>query len=105
MKKIILSIFIFVLAIPIALAYEEVSLDAEELNVLKVPKSPVLEYEKEHKENYSNSRYENYFDAEDDVFESKAGKTFSKFVNDVVINKKLNQKLSGYENMYLEKDE
>lgn len=105
MKQIILSIYILVLVIPVTLACEEVSLDAEELNVLKVPKSPVLEYEKEHKENYSNSRYENYFDAEDDIFESKAGKTFGKFVNDVVINNKLNQKLSGYENMYLEKED
>ena len=87
-------------------AYEEVFLQTEGVSQLHVPtySEEIMRAEREHKENYASKRDENYFDKEEDVFESKAGRSFSRFVDNVIINNKLNQKITGYENRYLENE-
>lgn len=87
------------------LAFEEVVLESSDLNRLKLttPVNEALEIEKAHKELYLKEKNaENFYDAEEQVFESKAGQTFSNFVDNVLINNKLNRKYSEYSSNYLD---
>lgn len=102
MKKIAIYFFVLILSGSVAFAFEEVSLNADEVNRLKVPTSLALEQEREHRENYLKQSEDDYFEPEDNVFESKTGKTLNKFVDNVIINNKINRKLTQYENMFLD---
>ena len=77
-----------------ALAEEAVILEPSGFNSLKVPETNSLRLERINQcsEISSLRRLEDaeYFNADDEVFETKAGQIFSKFVNDKVINNKLN---------------
>ena len=85
-------------------ASEEVFLQVDKFTTLQAPNTldVILDHEREYKEARINSAKDDYFNAEDDVFESNAGRAFGKFVDKVLINNKLNQQYAELENKYLE---
>ena len=69
---------------------EEVRLQNYEIKTINVPKN--TEYEKIYSMNPDDDDVDSYyFTQEEDVFENRAGKVFSNFVNDKVINNKVNE--------------
>lgn len=68
---------------------EEVRLQNYEIKTINVPKN--TEYEKIYSMNPDDDVDSYYFTQEEDVFENRAGKIFSNFVNDKVINNKVNK--------------
>ena len=93
MKKIIASLFILLFSTTFAFASEEVFLDVSSFNTLKAPKSPYVEMGPVDYEGNTCDPKEDYFehiDNDEPVFESKAGQTFSKIINNTVINNKFN---------------
>lgn len=76
-------------------AEESVSLEVSGFNNLKAPESMEARLERV---NYRSeistlSKYDkmDYFEAEEEIFESKTGQMFSKFINDRAINNKVNR--------------
>ena len=67
--------------------YEEVHLQSYDVKTLNAPKAS---YEKIYSLSPEEEVESYYFEQDEDVFENKAGKAFSKFVNDRVINNKIN---------------
>ena len=84
-------------------ANDEIFLQTDERKVLKVPNTleKTLKNEEEHRDYYRKTD-NSYFSTDEEVFESKAGKTFGKFVDNVLINNKLNQKCSEIEEKYID---
>lgn len=68
---------------------EEVRLQNYEIKTINIPKN--TEYEKIYSMNLDDDVDSYYFTQEEDVFENRAGKVFSNFVNDKVINNKVNE--------------
>ena len=69
-------------------------LDTREIYTLKVPENvdtsrKIYDVE-EYRAKNTNGNY-NYFDVDEEIFETKSGQVFSKFVNDKLINNKLNK--------------
>ena len=107
MKKLILIAFLlFYIILPeIAYSYEEVRLIPCGMQSLSVPKSNYEMYEKDNNDFHIRKEEKSpYFEEEDEVFDSKAGKIFSKFINDRAINNKLNRMYSEVESKYLDTD-
>ena len=107
MKKIIITAFIlsYSLVPAITYGYEEVRLITNERTTLSIPKSNFEITEEIEKENAYYTRREEkplYFEEEEDVFDNKAGKIFSKFINEKAINNKLNRMYSEIESKYLD---
>ncbi len=74
----------------LANALETVGLHDYEIKTLKAPDKNI--YEKKYSLNPEIEETDpDYLYSEEDVFENKAGKVFSKFINDKVINNKINQ--------------
>ena len=78
--------FLAILCEPLYANQEEVRLNVNEIRTLK---APVHSYQTKYESAYDTDS--SYFEAEDDIFESKAGKTFSKIVDKVIINNKVNK--------------
>ncbi|MBE7710744.1 MAG: hypothetical protein E7Z92_01245 [Cyanobacteria bacterium SIG31] len=98
-------LFVFIFASKATLAYEEVNLTPTEIKMLEVPKSKGEVLEEINRENNARQKREEksiYFDAEDEVFENKAGKAFSKFINEKAINNKLNRMYVDVESRFLD---
>jgi len=76
------------------LAEEAVVLEASGFNSLKVPETNSMRLERVNQRSEISSlrKYDDteYFSTDEEVFEGKAGQVFSKFINDKVINNKLN---------------
>lgn len=93
MKKILVVFFVLFNVYVPAFAEDSVFLKQDEVVRLKVPAAnPELsriEYEDEmlYKPRTKGS---NYFDEKESVFESRAGKAFSKFIDDWAIDNKIN---------------
>ena len=93
MKRKLFLLSILSVCIPLAFAEDSVFLKQDEVVRLKVPAAnPELsriEYEDEmlYKPRTKGS---NYFDEKESVFESRAGKAFSKFIDDWAIDNKVN---------------
>lgn len=91
MKKIIISLFVLLLGLPISFANEEVVLDISHINTLKTPKHFVemgpVDYEGNLVDDSKTDYYE-YRDKNESVFESKAGQAFEKFLNKAVVDRK-----------------
>jgi hypothetical protein len=107
MKKITatLILFLFICFVGTSFAYEEVILNPVEKTTLTVPKANSIILEKEDCEDYIYQRKEEksmYFEAEEEMFENKSGKMFSKFINEKVINNKLNRMYSDVESKFLD---
>ena len=87
-------------------AYDEINLVPVESNKIEIPKSYVDNLEKINLEKSQLKQKEKsvYFESEEDVFENKAGKAFSKFINDKAINNKINRMYSDIESKYLDED-
>lgn len=102
--NVVLIIFLFFVFIARSFAYEEVILNPVEKTTLTVPKANSIILEKEDCEDYIYQRKEEksmYFEAEEEMFENKSGKMFSKFINEKVINNKLNRMYSDVESKFL----
>ncbi len=93
MKNFIMFFILFSLCSISAFAEEAVFLNQEEVVQLKIPTSNPELSGIEHEDVLYNSREKssNYFEAEEDVFESKFGKSFSKFIDKKLINNKINK--------------
>lgn len=91
MKKIfgIILLFIGIQNISIANS-EEVSLNYTEINKLTVPVSNAVMLENANHMYQNDDIVTSYFIPEEDLGESKVEKAFYKFVNDKVVNNKLN---------------
>lgn len=94
MKKIcFISIFIlFFTNYSCAFDSESLNLDTEEIHTLKVPNFSPISRTIDNEDVYINKKQEersNYFDIDEEVFENKSGQTFSKFINEKVINNKI----------------
>ena len=88
MKRLLfLFLIFFLVSKSYANGYEEVRLQNYDVKSLSVPKA---NFEKNYSLNPEDEVESYYFEQDDEVFESKAGKAFSKFVNDKVINNKIN---------------
>ena len=93
MKRKLFLIFVLCVCLLLVFADEAVFLKQDEVVRLKVPAvNPELskiEYEDEmlYKPHAKGS---NYFDEEENVFESKAGKAFSKLIDEWAIDNKIN---------------
>ena len=69
--------------------YETINLQDYEIKTLKT--SECYSYEKHYSINPEEEDLEpDYLYSDEDVFDNKAGKVFSKFINDKVINNKVN---------------
>ena len=90
-----------------AFAYDEVILIPTERRTLSTPKTYFENIEKNEDENISRIKKDEksaYFDTEEEMFDNKAGRIFSKFVNDKVINNKLNRMYSEVETRFLDNE-
>jgi hypothetical protein len=87
--KYLTVLFLIFLGVNISYAndYEEVRLQSYDIKTLNTPK---LNYEKVYSLEESDEDEFSGFNDDEEVFESKAGKAFTKFVNDKVINNKIN---------------
>ena len=84
----ILFLIFFYTNISYANNIQEVSLQNYDIKTLKTPE---INYEKKYSIGDEEDDSEYFFSQEeDDIFENKAGKVFSKFINDRVINSKIN---------------
>lgn len=84
-----------------------VSLDAEEIIKLKIPQNNIdFNRDDNTKTGFMLKEKEespNFFDDEE-IFESKIGKKFNRFINEKAINNKLNQTFWDMEEKYLYKE-
>ena len=84
-------LFLFLIFFCVNISYannqEEVHLQNYNVKTLSVPKAS---YEKIYSLNPEEEEDSYYFEQDEDVFENKAGKAFSKFVDNKVINNKIN---------------
>ncbi len=91
MKKFFLTLFIFLFFITAVYAgnFDEVGLTDYRIEKISTPK--IYNYEKKYNINpeLEDIEYESTY-SDEDVFESKAGKAFTKFINNKVINNKIN---------------
>lgn len=95
MKRLgLVLLFAIFLTTSFVLAEEAVILEASGFNSLKIPETSSMRLERVNQRSEISSLRKledaEYFNADDEVFETKAGQVFSKFVNDKVINNKLN---------------
>lgn len=93
LRIVLILISLFVLSQ--SYAEESVSLEVSGFNNLKAPESMEARLERV---NYRSeistlSKYDkmDYFEAEEEIFKSKTGQMFSKFINDRAINNKVNR--------------
>ena len=87
--------------------FEGVTLIPTERKTLGVPRSKGEMLEEINRENLARQKKEeksSYFEAEEEVFESKAGKALSKFINEKAINNKLNCIYADVESRFLDED-
>ena len=107
MRQLTFIIVLLLLHSSRVIAFEEVFLDTNEINKLQIPTSSekILEAEREYKALYAKQDDYYFEKEEEDVFENNTGRKFTKFIDNVVINNKLNQKLTNYEEKYLDKND
>lgn len=90
-KKTWLVIFLF-FSISSSIAEEAVFLDTTDVLKLKAPKSFEIDMINSDNEGDFFKKSESVvFDSDEEIFESKAGKFFNKFIDDKVINNKINK--------------
>ena len=101
MKLIKIFVCLWILFTGISAIYAEkaVILETTGFNSLRAPETNQMRLDRVNQQSeYSSLRkYDNveYFSVDEEVFDSKAGQVFSKFVNDKVINNKLNSYTSN----------
>ena len=89
-NKFLLILFIIVLNIKPAFCIEEaVFLNTEEIFQLKTQEAVNLQRVNQDHESIIERNY-NYFESDEEIFESKTGKMFHKFIDDKIINNKIN---------------
>ena len=98
MKNLCLVFLTFLLFCSLrVLAEDAVSLELSGFNQLTVPESNTMMLERVNKRSefssLINQNETDFFTSEDEIFESETGQIFSNFINDKVINNKLNSKL------------
>lgn len=89
-NKFLLVLFIIVLNIKPAFCIEEaVFLNTEEIFQLKTQEAVNLQKVNQDHESIIEKDYK-YFESDEEIFESKTGKMFHKFIDDKIINNKIN---------------
>ena len=93
MKKGLVLLFLLFFANRSYASEEVIMLNADNINRLNVPNSPTLDYiySRQNEVKYKNLDDEDIYYAEEDTSENKALKTFYKFIDDKMINNKLNK--------------
>ena len=92
MKKILLLLIVFIFNFIPSLANNEVYLQVNRRETLRVPaQKEVFSYESDSEESYFEDLNTN-----DEIFESKFGKAFSSLIEKTMINNKVNDRINHF---------
>lgn len=92
MKKILFILIVFIFDFAPSLANNEVYLQVNKKETLKVPaQKEVFSYESDSEDSYFED-----LNANDEIFESKFGKAFSNLIEKTMINNKMNDRFDRF---------
>lgn len=105
MKNFFKTVIFLALGTSIAFASDEaVILDTSEIFNLNMPtamQDNLSQINNNEEAHYKSSKAPNYFDKDENVFETKFGQIFSNFIDDKAINNRINNYSSGFEKKIL----